>query len=803
VIGTTLRQRFTLDKELGRGGMGSVFRAVDHVLDRPVAIKVLKELGGEEVGRRLRLEAQILARLVHQNIVRLYDFDEDAGTFYFIMEEVDGPSFHRRWKQLAMGDRLRILAQVAGALDYAHHQGVIHRDVKPANILLTSGDQAKLSDFGLSVLAESPQESGVARGTPQYMSPEQAQGKKLDYRTDLYALGMILYEVATGSLPFVGAPISIMAQQVKSQPDRPRQRNPELSAGLESLIDRLLAKDPAGRPASGDQVAVELSELIFGDRWSASAVPLVVAPGASPSTTVLIGTAGPATAGPATGSGDRSRFESLGQPQAPPLSRIGAGTVGAGAVGRQMIAEIQAVPILLDPEQRYLIGHFLAYLLGGSRRRGFFMRRPLDPLNADRARLILALTWLVTIDAPEGSIPYAAELLESRPDVRPSLSPIVLAKYLAGRDTPAKRKRLRAIRQQLQQASPYALEKMTDEKGLLNPGLMPQVVSDLWRLAPARDAVDSELVERWNRVTEAWRDDPEFRESVLRYATMTAADDPASLDLWPEVVYPLMERARWQRQLRSRTEAVWDAVSRVVVPAAATGVRMDRAIAVAVAAPDVEQMDRAADQFQDNPDIAADPPEAPEPPTERLAANRIDGRRLAELADDRAEDKGLVRLVEPDPLRFTLGELRDLWREALAALRSPAAGRGAGQGHRQIPVGPYRLAVIASIRGHKAGTVAIQGMPNKQVEMLVPSFSGGSASRPILAAWPYTDRSLVLTYLDARGLQRFILWDASTNQQTNFDDPADLNHNLLQIGLEAPDALDRVLTKRFRPRNPV
>ena len=179
VIGTTLNQRFTLDKELGRGGMGAVYRATDTILQRTVAIKVLRERTDDQVGRKLRLEAQILARLVHDNVVRLYDFGEADGTYYFVMEEVDGPSFVRRWKQVTLPERLRIIAQTADALDYAHHQGVIHRDIKPANVLLTSLDQAKLSDFGLSLIADETQVSGTIKGTPHYMSPEQAKGRQI------------------------------------------------------------------------------------------------------------------------------------------------------------------------------------------------------------------------------------------------------------------------------------------------------------------------------------------------------------------------------------------------------------------------------------------------------------------------------------------------------------------------------------------------------------------------------------------------------------------------------------------------
>ena len=121
----------------------------------------------------MRLEAQIAARLLHENVVRIYDFGQAEGTWYLVMEQVDGTSYVKRWRRLTLADRLRILAQVAEALDYAHHQGVVHRDIKPGNVLLTATDVPKLSDFGLSILAEQGDEAGTIRGTPHYMSPEQ------------------------------------------------------------------------------------------------------------------------------------------------------------------------------------------------------------------------------------------------------------------------------------------------------------------------------------------------------------------------------------------------------------------------------------------------------------------------------------------------------------------------------------------------------------------------------------------------------------------------------------------------------
>jgi len=163
VIGSTLNQRFRVDAELGKGGMGAVYQASDLLLGRVVAIKVLNELGGAEALRKIRLEAQVLARLLHDHIVRLYDFGQSDGLYYLVMEKVDGPSFQGRWKRIDLARRLEVVAEVADALDYAHRQGIIHRDVKPANVLMTADDQAKLSYFGLSLLAEQASEA-PARG---------------------------------------------------------------------------------------------------------------------------------------------------------------------------------------------------------------------------------------------------------------------------------------------------------------------------------------------------------------------------------------------------------------------------------------------------------------------------------------------------------------------------------------------------------------------------------------------------------------------------------------------------------------
>ena len=808
-IGTTLNQRFSLDKELGRGGMGAVYRATDQILERNVAIKVLKEAGSEEMGKRIRLEAQILARLVNDHVVRLYDFGEAEGTYFLVMEEVDGTSFSKRWRKLGMGERLGICAEVAGALNYAHHQGVIHRDVKPANVLLTASDQAKLSDFGLSLLAESKEEAGVIRGTPQYMSAEQARGRKLDHRTDLYSLGVMLYECVTGSVPFQGPSLAVIAQHISATPTPPRFKNPEVSESLEGLILSLLAKKPEDRPVSGEMVAKLLREEVERERRRpvATAAPGAWASGGAegspagaptiarglsdtPSGALMAGSessvsiaAGPSAAAAAAGKDEVSPFAKVASP-----------------LVREMLETVLNEPLILGADERYLCGHYLAYLMGGSRRQGFFLTRPLDPRNNDRARLLLAMTWLLMVGPGEENknVAKAAELLDNRFDVRPALNPMVVMKYLSFRDHPSKRKRFRVARKMLQDASLYAQNSMLNSSGLLNPGLMPQTLDDLRKIAPARSEVDDQLVGRWNRVTEVWRDKPDFRNAVLGYATHHAKRDPASVDLWPEVVYPLIERARWQRQLRPNHEAVWDYLTAKVLRSPDAGVRFDRLIMTSVPTSVVEELTGMVSLFVDDPRIDDEPVGARPQGEDRLTA-RIDAEvSLHDLASDLdSRLKGLIRLTPPDPYRFTQGDLRDLWSEAMSALGKTGATQ------RAIPLGPYRLAVIASVRGRSAGQVVLQGMPNKQIELLTPSIrAGGSGSKPVVAAWIYQDASMAVAYYDFKSTERYILWHAANGQQFNFETMGELVQMLQNLGMQIPDQLDRALTKKFRPQSP-
>ncbi len=479
-------------------------------------------------------------------------------------------------------------------------------------------------------------------------------------------------------------------------------------------------------------------------------------------------------------------------------------------LARKMLEVVLAEPILITPDERYLHGHYLAYLLSGSRRRGVLLRRPMEPRNADRGRVLLALTYALLASPGEDAIRDAATLLDQKIEIRPALSPAVVARYLACRDTVAKRKLLRQARKAIGDASVYAQKRLINEKGVLNPGLIPQRLDDLRLIAPARNEVDDVLVERWNRVAEVWREQPAFRTAVLRYATVNAHRDPTSAYLWPEVVYPLIERARWHRRIRSRTESIWDYIWGGLLHLPDAGVVLDRALNRAVPAALAAELDDPLNEMFDNAklDLEDGDPFAPPPDEMDRLSVAVTGSQLS-LAELEAEqvaadrNKGLIRLTDPNPLRFLQGELHELWKEALQALQSqPQARPGAKPAtHRHVPVGPYRLTVIPSIRGRAAGQIAIQGMTNKQIELTTPTVrTKGSAGKPLLAIWHYLDNSLVIVHLDFKSIARYILWHAPKSHQLNFDGPADLNHELYGLGMELPDQLADALSRSFKPR---
>ena len=254
LIGKTLGQ-YQILEEIGRGGMAVVYKAHQPALERYVAIKVLPQqftFDREFVERFLR-EARAAARLNHPHIVTIHDVGQAGGTYYIVMEYLKGPSLVDLLRQrgaLPPQQAAQVVAQVASALDYAHQQGFVHRDVKPSNVLLGAGGVAKLTDFGIVKAAEGTRltQTGTLLGTPEYMSPEQAKGLGVDHRTDIYSLGVVAYEMLTGRVPFQAESTLALLHKVAYDPLPPiRHTRPDLPAGVEEVLAKALAKEPDER----------------------------------------------------------------------------------------------------------------------------------------------------------------------------------------------------------------------------------------------------------------------------------------------------------------------------------------------------------------------------------------------------------------------------------------------------------------------------------------------------------------------------------------------------------------------------
>jgi serine/threonine protein kinase/DNA-binding SARP family transcriptional activator len=262
--GALLHNRYRIESELGRGGMGVVYGAHDTLLDRTVAIKVLSEAGGDTQGRtRLLREAQAVARLDHPHIVPVYDAGEMNSTPFIVMQLVDGKNL-RECSPLSLPQIITLASQLCDALGHAHRRGIVHRDVKPENILVTPEGTAKLMDFGLAYSQSAARltQEGTVMGTLAYLAPEQILGEPIDGRTDLYALGVILYELTTGRLPFTGDDmLSLISQHLHSPVEPPRVHRADLPPALNTLIVHLLSKQPADRPASAEEIHVVLDDM--------------------------------------------------------------------------------------------------------------------------------------------------------------------------------------------------------------------------------------------------------------------------------------------------------------------------------------------------------------------------------------------------------------------------------------------------------------------------------------------------------------------------------------------------------------
>lgn len=275
-VASALEGRYQILKELGRGGMGIVFHAHDKELKEQVAIKILSPLlsNDPEALERLKREVSAARRITHSNVIRIHDIAEVNGLHYVSMEFFYGTNlkeFVKRSGTLSMMQAYEIAAQICEGLDAAHRQGVIHRDLKSQNIIINPSNHIKIIDFGLAHSAhlQGMTATGLIMGTPEYMSPEQVSGKRVDERADIYSLGIILYELFTGRVPFSGdSAIAVGFKQLKEDPPPPRDINPQLAPEVEAILLKALQKDPANRYGSVTALKTALQEAVFSQAHS-------------------------------------------------------------------------------------------------------------------------------------------------------------------------------------------------------------------------------------------------------------------------------------------------------------------------------------------------------------------------------------------------------------------------------------------------------------------------------------------------------------------------------------------------------
>jgi eukaryotic-like serine/threonine-protein kinase len=275
LIGTLFDGRYTVVRKLGAGGMANVYLAEDQELGRRVAIKILNDrhANDEQFVERFRREAKNAAALSHPNIVSIYDRGEAEGSYYIAMEYVDGRSL----KELIVSRgpapitvAVEYARQILSALRFAHRHGIVHRDIKPHNALVDAEGRVKVTDFGIARAGTSQMtEAGSIVGTAQYLSPEQARGSNVDQRSDVYSLGIVLYELLTGTVPFTGdTPVEIAMKHLSALPEPPSSRRSEIPRDLDLIVLRALAKDPEDRYQSAEEMDLDLERFLRGSAVS-------------------------------------------------------------------------------------------------------------------------------------------------------------------------------------------------------------------------------------------------------------------------------------------------------------------------------------------------------------------------------------------------------------------------------------------------------------------------------------------------------------------------------------------------------
>jgi tRNA A-37 threonylcarbamoyl transferase component Bud32 len=260
--------QYQLIQVIGHGGMSTVYKAYQDTLDRNIAVKVLLHTRDPQFASRFKREARAVARLQHHNILPIHDYGEQDGLLYLVMQYIeDGVTLgHMLGTPMAPVKALRLIGHLLSALDYAHKRGVVHRDIKPANILMSAPDWPMLADFGIAKLLNDDQRitmSGLVIGTAAYMAPEQARGLPIDARTDIYSVGVVLFEMLVGRVPFEAeTPLAVLMKQINEAPPLLRRFISDIPAVVETLLSRALAKDPSDRYQSAAEMAADLQRIV-------------------------------------------------------------------------------------------------------------------------------------------------------------------------------------------------------------------------------------------------------------------------------------------------------------------------------------------------------------------------------------------------------------------------------------------------------------------------------------------------------------------------------------------------------------
>ncbi len=402
--------RYDLREELGRGAMGVVYHGFDPVIGRGVAVKTLRlseagtGLSREELVGRFQTEARAAGLLTHPNIVVVFDAGEEDGLFYITMEFVEGRSLQAlidAQQRFPFPRVLKLMEQVCSALDFAHQHNVVHRDIKPANLMLTPDDTVKITDFGTAkILQFGTAQTAHVMGTPSYMSPEQVKGKAIDGRSDIFSLGVILYELMTGEKPFPGQNITtVIYKIINEEPIPPRSLDSSIHPGLSAVISRALAKDPAERYQSCHELLSALKnyhEL------------------AGPETTVRMA---PVTSAPAAG-GSRPTAQ-------PP--RIAATPLNVNAKSNVPAASVPLFsPVIMEEEPPKKRGDLLlvAVLLGIIGYSGYRVYPPImDLWLRAHQREAEARAPLTKAEATPATVPANLESASAKPEITPSDTP--------------------------------------------------------------------------------------------------------------------------------------------------------------------------------------------------------------------------------------------------------------------------------------------------------------------------------------------------------------------------------------------